>query len=335
MTSKKIKNSLHSTQLCVIPTLLYRWCFAAHPEMFPTASPRPVCSQWWILLLGLCSPKHRDAKNESCSYYPSRYWFMDSKPSSYPVLIWSPHKHKPAEFISEAVAAQLCASTASGRWGNGEQLAWWCIMVPKSTNPSTSNAVPNSVLCCTGCLLLSVSCLCSAFLLPPGSLLTRQGFVLQLHHEAAPSTWFEFRARLHMMSHFHCQPGQGQDSSSWEGLHWAFTLLPLMPSPPDWHFRFQAWCNCSHQVSLMNGEVGAVLISLGCRSTFLETGWKFLLHASCSKSQMWPCRVNEPWRLRAVSVCCLSGAHLTTPQTEVRQDSWEPLLSALPGSSTW
>lgn len=30
---QKIKNSLQSAQLCVIPSLLYRWCFAAHPEM--------------------------------------------------------------------------------------------------------------------------------------------------------------------------------------------------------------------------------------------------------------------------------------------------------------
>lgn len=51
-----------------------------------------ICSQWWILLFGLCSPKHQDAKNdfsnEICSYCPPRYWFMDSKPAS-SVLIQS------------------------------------------------------------------------------------------------------------------------------------------------------------------------------------------------------------------------------------------------------
>lgn len=44
-------------------------------------------------------------------------------------------------------------------------------------------------------------------------------FAAAAPRQAAPSTWFAFGARLHMMSHFHCQPGQGQDSSSWEGLH--------------------------------------------------------------------------------------------------------------------
>lgn len=41
------------TAVCVIPTLSCRWCSAAHPEMFPTAPPRPICSQGWILLFGL------------------------------------------------------------------------------------------------------------------------------------------------------------------------------------------------------------------------------------------------------------------------------------------
>lgn len=152
-----------------------------------------------------------------------------------------------------------------------------------------------------------------------------------IRHQAAPSTWFEFRARLHMVSHFYCQPSQGQDSSSWEGLHWAFTLLPLMPSPPDLHFRFQAWFNRSHRVSAMNGKVGVVADQPGCRTTFLETGWKFLLHASCSKSQIWPRRVNEPWRLRGL----FQSVAFQEPVSLLHRPRWEPLLSALPGSSIW
>lgn len=76
--------------------------------------------------------------------------------------------------------------------------------------------------------------------------------------------------------------------------------------------------------------------SPGCRMTVLETGWEFLLHTSWSTLQMWPRRVDELWRLGAVvSVCWLSGAHLAAPWTEMKQGSWEPLVSVPPGSSTW
>lgn len=37
--------------------------------------------------------------------------------------------------------------------------------------------------------------------------------------QAARCTWFKFKAHLHMMSHFYCQLGEGQDSSFGEHLH--------------------------------------------------------------------------------------------------------------------
>lgn len=110
--------------------------------------------------------------------------------------------------------------------------------------------------------------------------------------QAALCTWFKFKAHLHMMSHFYCQPREGQDSSFWEGLHcWAFTDLPLMPSPSD--FSSLAWCNEGTRYIGWTGVVGTVAEQPGLQNYLPgDQGWKLLLCAPsrivCTQSRIWP-----------------------------------------------